>query len=787
MSKGAPQRRTPVSELAKARRLLSAAAIRAMSADRWERHRPWLDWPVLGLCVVLLAALFIPPVLREVPLPPVGSIASETVRVERGVVVEDARATALRRAEAEKTVLPVFTFDSELYFRLTDRVRTAVRAMAGRAAAGKADIAARRGAFAEDLGQPVKAAVFPLIEALNEPDDLATAINFLLVTAIDRLVVADGGDLPAAGGIEVRNLGTGMARRLGDLRQVTDLAALREHMRARAGDVPYGAAAVVRTWVLETAMAMARANLVPDPAATKAQREAARESVNPLYARFSAGDVLVRGGERVTEAVRQRVALYNRASSRPAPWGEMVAFGLLLAGLIFLAGVFFRHARQPFHMSRKAAYLTLSILSVSAVLTVLVYHAGRGVADGLSLAPEAVPFLLPVAVVAVLISLLVDSRTSLLAGLGLGIALAYRFDGGLWLLVYYFVGVMAGGAVARHCRRRSDLLKTGLAVGLAQALVVPVIVVLGGQAFGAGLVVTMAFAVVSGGLVALFVTGLLPVFEHLFDEATDMRLLELASADNRLLKELAMRSPGTYYHSVMIGNLAEAAADSIGCNALMCRVMALYHDLGKMKRPSYFAENQHGGNVHDRLPPELSARIIFAHIKDGIDIARKHRLGSAVIDAITQHQGTTLLRVFHAKAMERAGDGGEPVDEAEFRYPGPRPTTREAGILLMADSVEAATRALKEPSPEEVRQRVRSVIADKIADGQLDNCPLTLADIAGVEEAFTRVLTLGVFHSRIEYPPAAAAAISHGATSHDSEQHGHRDHDRGRSLGGRPS
>jgi cyclic-di-AMP phosphodiesterase PgpH len=181
--------------------------------------------------------------------------------------------------------------------------------------------------------------------------------------------------------------------------------------------------------------------------------------------------------------------------------------------------------------------------------------------------------------------------------------------------------------------------------------------------------------------------------------------------------------------------------------------MALYHDIGKTVRPSYFAENQRGANIHDRLPPELSARIIFAHIKDGIDIARKHRLGRPIIDAITQHQGTTLLRVFYQRALERAKATGGTVDEAEFRYPGPRPVTRESAILLLADATEAATRALKDPSPAEVTERVRKVIEEKRVDGQLDDCPLTMADLKKIEAAFVRVLTLGVYHSRIEYPP----------------------------------
>jgi putative nucleotidyltransferase with HDIG domain len=414
--------------------------------------------------------------------------------------------------------------------------------------------------------------------------------------------------------------------------------------------------------------------------------------------------------------------------------------------------LFFWRARQPLRLGRKACYLALSIVAAASVISIGSYLAGRGLIEGLGLGLSAAPYLMPVALVTVLVALLVDSRTSLLAGVGLALLVSYRADGDMWLVTYFVIGVLVAGAAARHCKRRSDLLKTGLVIGLSQSAAIPIILVLSGTPLEPENLAAVLAALISGVLLSLAALGLMPLLEYVYNETTDMRLMEMASADNPLLKELALHSPGTYFHSVVMGNLAEAAADAIGANSLQCRVMALYHDIGKMRRPSYFAENQKGGNVHDRLPPELSARIIFAHIKDGIDIAVKLRLGRPVLDAITQHQGTTLLRTFYAKAVERARAEGREVDESEFRYPGPRPMSKEAGILMLADSVEAATRALKDPSPAEVKARIHMIIGERIADGQLDHCQLTMKDLAAIEDAFTRVITLGVYHNRIEYP-----------------------------------
>ena len=204
-------------------------------------------------------------------------------------------------------------------------------------------------------------------------------------------------------------------------------------------------------------------------------------------------------------------------------------------------------------------------------------------------------------------------------------------------------------------------------------------------------------------------------------------------------------------------------------------------------RPVYYAENQREGNIHDGLPPELSARIIFAHITEGIELARAHRLGRPVIEAVTQHQGTTLLRVFHQRAVDNARDTGRPVNEADYRYPGPRPQTRESGILMMGDSVEAATRALKNPSPAELKERVGKIIAEKMADGQLADCALTIADLSRIEDAFARVLVMGVYHSRIEYPASNVRRDAADQEQHGKDGNGDRDNDTPLSMADRAS
>ena len=739
-------------ELTQAREELYRLATEALAQDRWQRWRPYLDVPLLALFIALMTALLAPPLEGRRPIPALDSVAQTTVRAERDVLLEDRRATELRQQAATAAVLPVYDYDSELYFALGDQISSAVRAMTERRTEEAQPAAERRAAFERDLGVPIKAGIFTLIEKLEDPLDLSIAINFFLNIGLDRMILANRAELPKSGGIEVRDLGLGGTTRPSRLGAILDLRQFRRLVQARAGDAPYGGARLIRSWIIEAVTYLAAPNLRANEAVMRQRQETAIAEIDPVFVRIRSGEVLVRSGDRVTLQVQERIRMLNKGVDARTLWGETLAVALLLVGVVLLASIFFRRGRVPHRLSRKQVIMTLTLVLTTAALAVGMYYAGLGLAEGLAIGPEAAAFFVPLALATTLVSLLVDARTSLLVGIGLSLLVAYRVDGDLWLVTYYIVGVLVAGIAARGCRRRTDLLRAGLMVALAQAAIVPIVTMMSGETFGPQHLPLLGAALVSGAVVAVAALGLLPVLEQVFDEASDMRLLELASSDHPLLKRLALVAPGSYYASLLVSNLSEAAADTIGANGLKARVMALYHDIGKTVRPGYFAENQREDNIHDRLAPETSTRIIFAHVHDGIETCQKERLGPVVLAAIAQHQGTTLLKPFYAKALARAEEGGAPVEETDFRYPGPRPRSREAGILLLADSVEAATRALANPAPPEVRRRVASVIADKVQDGQLDECELTMRDLAQVQESFTRTLTLGVFHNRIEYP-----------------------------------
>jgi cyclic-di-AMP phosphodiesterase PgpH len=262
-----------------------------------------------------------------------------------------------------------------------------------------------------------------------------------------------------------------------------------------------------------------------------------------------------------------------------------------------------------------------------------------------------------------------------------------------------------------------------------------------------------SFALGGGVLTGILALGLTPIMESLFRYSSNIRLLELLNLDQPMLKELMLIAPGTYHHSMVVGQMVEAAAETIGANPMLAKAAAYYHDVGKIKKPGYFVENQAGGeNKHEKLAPSMSSLILISHVKDGVDLAQKHNLGEGITDIIRQHHGTNMITYFFHKAKTQAANPNQ-VKMEDYRYPGPRPQTKEAGLVLLADQVEAASRTLEDPTPARIQGMVQKIINKIFADGQLDECELTLKDLHHIARSFNKILS-GIFHQRIHYPQA---------------------------------
>jgi putative nucleotidyltransferase with HDIG domain len=329
---------------------------------------------------------------------------------------------------------------------------------------------------------------------------------------------------------------------------------------------------------------------------------------------------------------------------------------------------------------------------------------------------------------------------------------AILLDNSLFFFIYAFIGSIVGANGVARCEQRSVLIKAGMQVGVANALLIVFYEMFRGTLFKFDVLFNCGFGFIGGILGAVIVVGTTPIVEGIFGYTTDITLLELANLEQPVLKDLIVQAPGTYHHSIIVGSLAEAAAKAINVNPLLARVSAYYHDIGKIKKPLYFSENQGGKkNPHNRLSPSMSGLILNAHVKDGVELAKKQRLGKKILDIIQQHHGTSLISFFYQKAKEKQNPGVESIKEKDYRYLGPKPQTKEAGIVMLADAVEAASKTLSEPTSSRIKGLVSRIINSIFTDGQLEDCELTLKDLHHIEENFDRILT-GIFHQRVEYP-----------------------------------
>ncbi|MCX8028008.1 MAG: HDIG domain-containing protein [Thermodesulfovibrionales bacterium] len=357
---------------------------------------------------------------------------------------------------------------------------------------------------------------------------------------------------------------------------------------------------------------------------------------------------------------------------------------------------------------------------------------------------------IPVPVGAMLITLIFDFHTAIMFSFIISILT------GIWFYdpsytVFAFLGCIIGAFSIIRCKKRSAILRAGMIVSLVNVVTAVIAMMARGDIFNDIVVLhTMIYALLSGFTVSSFLFVLLPFFEYVFSLTTDISLLELLDLEHPLMKSLMISAPGTYHHSIIVGNLAESAAEAIGVNPLLARVAAYYHDIGKMKMPEYFVENQTAGiNKHDKLTPHMSSMILISHVKEGIELAKQHKIPAIVSDAIQQHHGTSLIAYFYQKAIEQ--NLGEAILQDDYRYPGPKPQTRIAALIMMADAVEAASRTLIDPTPARISALVERIINNIFLDGQIDECELTLKDLSVIKKKFTYILT-SIFHKRIIYP-----------------------------------
>jgi len=418
---------------------------------------------------------------------------------------------------------------------------------------------------------------------------------------------------------------------------------------------------------------------------------------------------------------------------------RLSGFPLIIPFLLLFLGV---------HLSFFQKASLSMLIRLGLLLTLLVFGA-----HSLTRYLGFSPLYIPVSSVAILTMLLFkDLQLSFVMALAGAILVTLVVGVELNFTLIMLLGSLVGIYFARDARTRGQLINAGFAVGIVQVVSGMLLFPNAAASLAKDYVVSFIVPLAANGLISIFlVSAFLKVFESLFGELTNFSLMELSDFNQPLLRRMILEAPGTYHHSLIVSNLAEAAADAIGANGLLARVGAYYHDIGKMEKAEYFTENQIAiGNKHDDIEPSISKLVILNHVRDGMELGRKYKLNPKIVDFIPQHHGTTLMHYFYRRALEDAEDVGA-VKEETYRYPGPKPQTKETAIVLLADSAEAATRSLAEPSPQNISEVVHKVVNNKFIDAQLDECNLTLKEIEIITETFIRILS-AMYHTRVRYP-----------------------------------
>jgi putative nucleotidyltransferase with HDIG domain len=523
-----------------------------------------------------------------------------------------------------------------------------------------------------------------------------------------------------------------------------------------------------RTNSLDLAHLLLVPNLNYNRQETLDRRQKARDSVLPVMISIKKGQTIVNAGSVVQPL---QVSLINELNSlKSSPRTKFVSVVTAFLFMI-LVTVFFSYLRRVagrrLKISIKDIYAMGSVLLLVVLLTkIYMFITDAAFASKGDFIPvNSLIFGAPIAAGPMLVGLMISAGEIVwLFTMFTSIALAFMVDSN-FNFVYLLVATISGIAAARgvvSCTKRNDIYWAGVRTGIVSAMLLTTVTFLQptGERSAAALLLWNIPIGFFGGLFASLVTmALIPLFESIFNYTTDVKLLELASLNHPLMKDMIVKAPGTYHHSLVVGSMCEAAAEAIGCNPLLAKVMAYYHDIGKMEHAQYFIENQRPGhNAHDQISPHMSKTVLVAHVKDGAEMGYKHQLGLPIIDGILQHHGTTLISYFYHKALEEQNAEIDMVHEEDFRYPGPKPQFKEAALLMVADSIEAAARSLDEPTPGRLTALVKNIIQSKFLDGQLEECDLTLSDLSTIEETYRRVI-LGIYHQRIDYPTAGVPRL----------------------------
>ncbi len=717
-------------------------------------------WFALGVTAVVVALFLSYRPVRSLPQLKLGEIASADIVAPYNLTVEDKEATNVRRAEAENAVVPVYTYDPNVFANTEDKLRRLFAA--GRNWIQKnpteQKTAELRATLLDTLGVDLDAADMVTLVRLRFPAELEEVLargirKFFVQGIILSKNLFVHGELER--GLSLLDLQDG--ERTVKAEEILDLKEAEERFGAEVGklEIPERSKELLKS--------LAQIFLTPDLTYNKIETEnrkaLARAGVPPTTVTVKKGRVIIRKGDEATTDVLRMLDLYNQRTQRQASWLPDFAGSLLLYVLLLAALWRYLSYLQKKDKAESSFRMIGFFLIVSLVLYKISLALAASMATSLSTPAftriDTYYYAIPLQVGALVIAFLAADQAAVGFTVINALTVGYLLGGNFYLMVYGLVGGLAAILGLRMFKKsqRMGALKAGFLVLPPVNVALVLIFHLLEKQGGAGIIAADAFmGIVCGVLSASIAFLLIPSVETAFGFITASKLLELMNSDLPVFKQMSMEAPGTYHHSLLVATLAEKAAEELGLNSQLARAGGLYHDIGKTKMPEYFIENRERENdVHKGLMPSMSTLVIINHVKEGGEIARKMKLPRPLREIIEQHHGNSLVRYFYQKAKQVYNPEEQKVGEEDYRYPGPQPQTKEAALVMLADSVEAASRSLRHPTKDSLKRVITDIFNAYLQDGQLDACDFSLRQLRDVASAFMTIL-YAIYHPRVEYP-----------------------------------
>ena len=747
-----------------------------MSFDRLIDNSDTIRWILLIGLAVFFTFLLYPNLVIKKHTYKLGDVATRNIKAAKDFLIEDEVATEASRKQAVENVLTVYDNDVTLSARINrnvtkafDDLRAILKTIPSAESLNKSKPSAseteekklavhkliwqKKSDFEEKTGIPVSDADYKILEQEAFSRDIVNLISAILAEIMENGVVANKEILlkESDRGIILRDIKTKNEMLVYNLKHFYGLDQAKTMVTIIGQTVLQNKNYELKNLIVDFVQKLVQPNITLNRSETEERKNAAYAEVKPIFHKIKAGEMILREGERVTKSQLLKLKTYQEGINKGQVLTNCIGTALFILCILMTIYALCIHNRPDLNTAKNLLFLASLLVTFFFVSKV-----SESLADSIThytpfpISADSMSYGIPLAAGAMTTCLFMGIEMAipmaLLVAIGTAIIYQNRFD----IFIYFFLNSLMAAYWMQNCRERKVFIKAGLKLGVLNIILATVIDVYTGGSSIFKLLWDWAFAF-SGGVGAGIVTaGIAPLVEIAFDFTTDIKLLELANLDQPILRRLMLEAPGTYHHSVIVGTMVEAAASEIGANPLLAKVCGYFHDIGKIKKPLYFIENQVDGvNRHDKLAPSMSSLILIAHIKDGAEIAKQHKLGHSIIETIRQSHGTSLISYFYEKAKQLKGEDRVNIDD--FRYPGPRPQTREAGLVMLADAVEAASRTLANPTPSRVQGLVQNLINKIFSDGQLDNCELTLKDLHNIAKSFNKILS-GIHHHRIEYP-----------------------------------